>query len=79
MGATNETIASGIDDLLTARAPQEFRACQTEKVTLVVAAAFLLPAALVLFALVVRLTIGRAWVERKLGDLAADVSRRRPR
>jgi len=78
MGDTNDAIETGIADLLAAREPKEFRAWQAEKVTLLVSAAFLLPLALVLFGLVLRVG-GGAWLKRKVEDLAANASRRQGR
>jgi hypothetical protein len=77
MGASNDDIAEGIEDLLAAREPGAFSAWQADKVTLLIAAAFQLPLALVLLGLVLRLTVGRAWSEQRLAGLAADLSRRR--
>jgi hypothetical protein len=78
MGDTNDAIATGIDDLLKAREPSEFKAWQAEKVTLAVSAAFLLPLGFVLLGLVLRL-VGGAWLKPRLEDLAAHLSRRQRR
>lgn len=75
MGDTNQSIKSGIDDLLESREPKELRAWHAEKVPLLVAAAFQLPLAIILFSLVLRLTIFRDWNEQKGEEFAARMSR----
>lgn len=77
MGASNEDIAQGIQELLAAGEPGEYGAWQAEKVTLLVAAAFQLPMAFVLLGLVLRLTVGRFWTAEELQARAAKLSRRR--
>jgi hypothetical protein len=76
MGQSNDTLAGGIRDLLDGGAPREFHGWQGEKVALLAAAAFLLPAALILIALLVRIVVGRERVEARVAELEASALRR---
>jgi hypothetical protein len=69
IGRSNAELQSGIQDLLDAKAPAQYRGWKGEKVPLVIAIVFLLPAGLMLLALLVKLAVSRALVESKIADL----------
>jgi hypothetical protein len=71
LGRSNDDLAQDIELLLAADAPRELQAWQGEQVALMVAAAFLVPAALLLLGLVLRLVIPAELVERKLAEMEA--------
>jgi hypothetical protein len=76
MGLSNMELSTGIEGLLSADSPEQFHGWQAEKLPLLVATTFLLPAALLLFAVLLRVTVGRAWVEQRVADLEREASRR---
>ena len=69
IGSSNSALASGIRMLLASSSPQEFHAWQGEKMALFVGTVFLAPAALLLFALLLRIVLPRSLVERQTAAL----------
>jgi hypothetical protein len=79
MGESNSEIAAGINGLLTSPQPGEFHAHQAEKVTLAVAAAFLVPGGFILLGLVLRLMFGWYLTPDRVRKLSAEIRSRRGR
>ena len=69
LGESNSALASGIQDLLAAESLREFHAWQGEKVPLLVGTAFLVPAMIVVLALLLRILLLRGYDSAGLGGL----------
>jgi hypothetical protein len=66
LGRTIHDLRAGIQGLIDARAPEDYRAWTGDKVTLAVSAAFLVPAGMILLGLLLRLVVPRSFVEQRL-------------
>jgi hypothetical protein len=77
LGQTPSDHRLGIQGLLDSDSPGTYRGWTGEKVTLIVAVAFLIPAGLILLSLILRLVIPRSFVEAKLSALEAAAAARR--
>jgi len=77
LGQTPSDHRLGIQGLLDSDSPGTYRGWTGEKVTLIVAVAFLIPAGLLLLGLVLRLVIPRSFVEKKLSAMEAAAAARR--
>jgi hypothetical protein len=69
LGPSNDTLASQIRLLFTSDGRQELHARQADGVVLLVSAAFLVPAALMLLGLLLRMVVPAATVEERLAAL----------
>jgi hypothetical protein len=77
LGQTPSDHRLGIQGLLDSDSPGSYRGWTGEKVTLIVAVAFLIPAGLLFLGLGLRLVIPRSFVEEQLSTLEAHAAARR--
>ena len=77
LGQTPSDHRLGIQGLLDSDSPGTYRGWTGEKVTLILALAFMIPTGLLLLGLLLRLVIPRAFVEEQLSALESAAARRR--
>jgi hypothetical protein len=77
LGQTPSDHRLGIQGLLDSDSPGTYRGWTGEKVTLIVAVAFFIPAGFILLGLILRLVIPRSFVEEQLSALEALAANRR--